>query len=484
MTLFLRFVIFRLIYLGIMKARNIITIGVLFVALVLFLLFRHQLLNVISPENKTHSEFKDSRPNVIVILVDALRPDSLGCYGSDREISPNLDTFAKQSILFEAANSQATCTFPSVNSMLTSRYPFLFIRNFYGQNFGIPEDIPYLPEILRANGYTTLACSASPIVRNTPGEHNKVGGFGRGFDIFLEHEWSDAEAINDAAIKELKNISGPFFLFLHYMDPHDPYDPEDKFKRRFCSDYEDKEFIAQGNPNPILQILSGERPGREITQRDLQHLRDLYDAEVAYFDFQFGRLRERLTKQGIWENSLIVFCADHGEEFLEHESVKHCNSVYQTLAHVPLIIKAPSSQLQGHRNALVQNLDIVPTVLDYIGIDFSEFGFQGKSLKSAMERNAIINPYSFCVQHNWRSINDGRYKLIINVKTGDIAFYDLQNDRHETKNVLDIEAETARQHVKILKEWIEHEEAGLTQEERIRLSEDALEKLKALGYFK
>jgi K+/H+ antiporter YhaU regulatory subunit KhtT len=122
--------------------------------------------------------------------------------------------------------------------------------------------------------------------------------------------------------------------------------------------------------------------------------------------------------------------------------------------------------------------------LDYINIDPTEFGFQGKSLKPVIQKEKAINPYSFCVQHNWRSINDGRFKLIINVKTGAIAFYDLQKDPHEKKNILDIEAETARQHVKALREWIFQEEADLTQEERIRLSEEAIEKLKALGYFK
>lgn len=457
------------------KIRNIIVIGVLLITIVLFFVFRHQIRSV-------HK--KDARPNVILILVDALRTDSLGCYGYTRETSPNTDAFADQSILFEFASSQATCTFPSVNSLLTSRYPFLFIRNFTGQNFGIPEDIPFVPEILKENGYTTIACSSSPIVRNTPSAHNKMGGFGRGFDIFLEHEWDSAEDINKAVSKELKKISEPLFLFMHYMDPHDPYDPPEKFKRMFCTPYDDKEFIAQGNPNPIFQMLTGEKPSRKITQRDLQHLRDLYDGEVAFYDFQFGRFLDRLSKLGILENSLVIICADHGEEFLEHENVKHCHSVYETLAHVPLIIKTPSGQPRGSRKALVQNLDIVPTILDYINIDPTEFGFHGKSLKPIIEKDKAINPYSFCVQHNWRSINDGRFKLIINVKTGAIAFYDLQKDPHEKKNILDLEAKTARQHVKALKEWISQEEADLTQEERIRLSEEAIEKLKALGYFK
>jgi arylsulfatase A-like enzyme len=159
-------------------------------------------------------------------------------------------------------------------------------------------------------------------------------------------------------------------------------------------------------------------------------------------------------------------------------------TVYETLAHVPLIIKTPSDGPAGKRIALVQNLDIVPTILDYVGIEGEKFGFQGKSLRPVIEKDETIHAYSYCAQYNWRSVTDGRFKLIISVRTGAIALYDLQADPKEKEDLIDIEVETARELLRVLKEWISEEEAGLTQKQRIRLSEEAVERLRALGYFK
>jgi arylsulfatase len=181
--------------------------------------------------------------NVIVILVDTLRADHLSGYGYHRNTSPMIDRFARTGVLFERNWSQAPCTYPSVNSLLTSRYPVHLLEGQEQQNLGITEGIPTLAEMLEARGYDTYAISASPIVRVTPSRFNKAGGFGRGFDQFDEDcLWKDASCINRKAEGIVRTHasnpeSRPFFLYLHYMDPHGPYQPPERFSSRFAGSY-------------------------------------------------------------------------------------------------------------------------------------------------------------------------------------------------------------------------------------------------------
>jgi len=157
--------------------------------------------------------------NVIFIMVDTLRADHTSVHGYHRSTTPFLEQLAERSVVFERARAQAGCTFPSVNSILTSRYPFDFYRDGF-TDMGIPEEIPSLAEILRGHGYATAAVSASPIVRATPCEFNPSAGFGRGFDVFDEScLWGSAKCVNQKPLEVLTTIEGPFFLYLHYMDP-------------------------------------------------------------------------------------------------------------------------------------------------------------------------------------------------------------------------------------------------------------------------
>ncbi|HZI63486.1 MAG TPA: sulfatase-like hydrolase/transferase, partial [Thermoanaerobaculia bacterium] len=193
--------------------------------------------------------------NVVLVLVDTLRADHVGAYGYGRPTTPNFDAFAAQGILFERAWSQAACTFPSVNSLLTSRYPARFLGQ-PGGAMGIPPEQPALPEILGRAGYATAAVSASPIVRRTPTRFNPGGGFGRGFERFDEScLWRDASCVTARARAELGQLRPPFFLYLHYMDPHGPYQPPAGAPRRFAGKCAGPDFICRGDPNPIARML-------------------------------------------------------------------------------------------------------------------------------------------------------------------------------------------------------------------------------------
>jgi len=286
-----------------------------------------------------HQKARWNRPdpvNVVIVMVDTLRADHMSAYGYERKTTPFIANFASQGFVFEHARSQASCTFPSVNSLLTSRNPAIFTRQEAGQ-LGIPEEYPSIAEILKEHGYRTIAVSASPIVRATPSDFNPIGGFDRGFDTFVEDPlWRPGGQVNRAIIKELDTVEEPFFLYAHYMEPHGPYRPPERYKKRFAGEYEGHYFIKRGNPVPIANMMFGNGPHYDITDRDIQHLVDLYDDEIRFFDGVFRRLVKILETRDLLDNTLIIVSSDHGEEFLEHDSIKHCRGVWDTVTRVPL----------------------------------------------------------------------------------------------------------------------------------------------------
>ena len=309
-----------------------------------------------------------SSPNIIVVLVDTLRADHMSLDGYERPTTPFIDRFASEAIVFERARSQAACTFPSVNTLFTSRYAFEFYVQ--GENqMGIPAEYPTIAQVLRSRGYHTIAVSASPIVRSTPSKDNPNGGFAAGFDVFdesclwRERRWSTR--VRWSSWKTFGNRS----LYLHYMDPHGDYAPPVSHQRRFAGPYEGQDFVAAGDIDPIADMLFNDGPKLEISDRDMQHLVDLYDDEILYFDGQLERLVASLRENDLLDRSLFVLTSDHGEEFLEHGQVGHCRGVWDTLTHVPLLMRFPDLGGGGRTDAPVQLVDVVPTVLDELGFD-------------------------------------------------------------------------------------------------------------------
>jgi arylsulfatase A-like enzyme len=207
---------------------------------------RASLLGAVLVASLACSEGELPRPqNLLLVLVDTLRADHLSSYGYPRNTSPRIDAWAAENLLFESARSQAPCTFPSVNSLLTSRDPIHF-HGRRGDDLGIPADFLSLPEILSERGFTTAAVSDSPIVRRTPSKYNTAGNFGRGFHTFDESCYApnfhfDAACVNRRAtllLDELgQNSDSPFFLYLHYMPTHGRYQPPASHKRRFGLGY-------------------------------------------------------------------------------------------------------------------------------------------------------------------------------------------------------------------------------------------------------
>jgi len=421
-------------------------------------------------------------PNVIIVLVDTLRADHMSLYGYERATTPFIDKFAADAVVFEHARSQANCTFPSVNSLLTSRYPGVFIRQEKGQ-LGIPEDIPSIAEILKAVGYHTIAVSASHIVRATPTIYNPSGGFDRGFNTFVEGcVWRHGACVNRRVFAQLDLVQAPFFMYIHYMEPHEPYLPPENYSRRFAGDYKGHDFIATGDPNPIAEMLYDEGPELDITDGDIQHLVDLYDDEIRYFDRVFRRLVQNLEERGLLDHTLIVFAADHGEEFMEHGHVKHCRGVWNTLTHVPLIFRFPDTGGGRRISSAVQNLDVVPTILDYLGIESEGIGLEGVSLRPLIEDREPTQIFAFTDSGKYRAVDDGLFHLILDGANRSVTLFDVRSDPLEQHDVHhDNPSELGPLGI-ALDRWLEVSGQRVRFDRAIAEAKTKEEELRALGY--
>ena len=425
--------------------------------------------------------------HVVVVLVDTLRADHLGAYGYDRPTSPSLDAFARTAALFEDARAQASCTYPSVNSLLTSRLPETFLANRAptggpgGPSLGIPPATPSLAEILARRGYRTAAVSASPIVRQSPTRFNPEGGFDRGFQAFDETcLWKPAACVTDQALPHLRaDDPKPLFLYLHYIDPHGPYRPPADHRRLFATSEPAKEFIRRGDPNPIADHLYKGAPDPGATPADLQHLIDLYDDEIASWDAQFGRLLAALEAAGLAGETIVAVVADHGEDFLEHGHVKHCRTLFDTSIRVPFLLRVPGLRPGVHR-VQARNLDLVPTLLDQLQIPARGLTLDGRSLLPALRGEPLPDIHQLATQGPLRSAAGARHKLIADLAAGTHALYDLQADPGETRNVLRETLHADRRAVGHLRQalaaHLARAGAGL------EATAEAEKKLRALGY--
>lgn len=417
--------------------------------------------------------------NAIVVLVDTLRADHLGVYGYARATSPNIDRFARESIVFTQARAQAPCTHPSVASLLTALYPSRF-RRFPIFGFAIPRRFPSIASILGQRGWQAAAVSASPIVRNKPSPQNPAGGYGVGFEPFREDCLNqDADCVNAEALHLLDTLREPFFLYLHYMEPHEPYRPPAGFERRFAGLREGPDFIVAGDPKPIAEKRYSNPPTSSVSEDDWRHLMDLYDDEIRFFDARFGNLLSALDDRGLSQSTVVALAADHGEEFAEHGDVMHCRNLHDVQIHTPLIVRVPGESA-GRIDAPVGNVDLVPTLLDYLEVDTSGLRFDGRSLRGSR----IDTPQSPApVFGAWRGsgfVTDGGFKLIVDLASGGSRLYDLASDPGETRSV-NAEHPAEAERLRGLLD-AHHRALGADAPRSAEPDEKLMERLRKLGY--
>jgi arylsulfatase len=421
--------------------------------------------------------------NVIFILVDTLRADHTSLLGYHRQTTPFLEELARESVVFEHARTQAACTFPSVNSMLTSRYAFDFYRSKDGF-MGIPESYPTAAELLKRHGYATAAVSASPIVRATPSRFNPAGGFDRGFETFDEQcLWSKAECVNSRAIEVVSGLEEPYFLYLHYMDPHATYQPPPEHERAFSGGpYDGPEFIASGKVQPIAEMLYKNGPPLEYDDRDIQHLVDLYDDEILYFDTMLRALVAQLRESGQLDRSLLILTSDHGEEFLEHGHIEHCRGVWNTLTHVPLLIRYPGAFGGTRVSSAVQGIDLLPTILGVLGLRADDADLEGTNLAPLVVHGEDQTRFAFSDQSRYRSADDGEFHLILDGVTGDVSLFDVVRDPLEINDCFSPSHPRTNRLSTELEDWLTKTGQRVRFDLALAASKEQEENLRALGY--
>lgn len=326
------------------------------------------------------SERAEKRPNVLFILVDTLRHDRLAAYGYERhETSPEIQRWlAEPGAVVEDAYSQAPWTLPSVISFMTGISPGEMLGTDM-TSFGIPAGVKPLAERMAELGYRTGGFVGNPVL-------HAGAGFGRGFGTYYappaDVQWlrRHADEINRHAVPWLRAAQRePFFLYVHYIDPHDPYENPDMINGRayFMPDY-----TGAVAGDWIHGIYNG-RIQLQDPERDIPYIQALYDGEVRYVDRHIGALLAALDPE-VLENTLVVLTADHGEELGEHGGWKHGQTLYEEQIHVPLIVRWDGHVKPGTRlSGTVRLLDLVPTLLAAAGGKMEE-AFDGIDLLPAL----------------------------------------------------------------------------------------------------
>lgn len=416
-----------------------------------------------------------SKPNVILISVDALRADHLSCYGYQRDTTPNIDRLASEGVLFSQAISQGIGTLESHMSMLTSLYPHTHGLNHARQT--LDDSKVTLAEILKDNGYFTVAFTGGSYM-------DARYGFSQGFDIYDDSGGGIEKQIPRIFNALEKNRNKRFFIFIHTYDVHAPYNPPEPYDKLYT--------LPQSNFNPSVENLRAVIDKKAtLTDDDLRRIIALYDGGIRYVDEHIGRLLKKLDELGLSDKTLIIITADHGEEFMEHGSLMHEWQLYDELIHVPFIMRFKEKIGKGQiiRNQ-VQSIDIMPTVLDILGISLNKEA-EGTNLVPLINGVESINraAYTECLGWpgfgiNLYSIRTERFKFIYTIskaKGPSVELYNLKNDPGETMNLAFKKPQLAEKLKKHLFDHIGSAEE-LFREGNGQIDEELRKRLKSLGY--
>ncbi len=436
------------------------------------------------------SMVKQGRANIILAVIDALRPDHLGCYGYSRETSPNIDRTAREGVIFTNAISQASWSWPSVASLFTSLYPSQHqVTNPFG--YPLKNSLTTLAEILKSEGYITGAISNNAGI-------SKLYQFDQGFDSFNEKctdawRWKSAECMTSQILPWLeKNYNSPFLLYLHYMDPHAPYNPPSVLKEMLNKIPPDPPFSKGGRGD--LVALSNRKEVVEDAystsgEDDIDRIISYYDGEIRYVDYYLGKLLSKLKELGIDDNTLLIVMADHGDEFFEHGRIGHIHTVYEELINFPLIFRYPDLFPRGKIvKGVVRSIDIAPTILDVAGIPkFKDIeGVSLLPLLSGKDQDLKLTAFSETGKLKDRgkiSLRSKRCKLISDYSASKIELYDLQGDPYETRNLAAEEFELVGDLLKLMKNIQKSFTVSeYPSEEKVRIDEEMKERLRSLGY--
>ena len=386
--------------------------------------------------------------NVLLISIDTCRADHLSCYGYREQATPNVDALARDGVRFTSVVTPVPMTLPAHCSLLTGSYPAT--HGVRGNDGRLGDAKPTLARVMRSAGYQTAA-----IIGGFP--MSSRFGIGQGFDTY-DDQFPPVQRVGEIAERKAEEVSRrgmawlqsrggqPFFLFLHYYDPHFPYDPPPPFPAS-------------------------------------------YDGELAYTDLWIGKVFDKLRDLGLYDNTLVVLVGDHGESLSEHGEKEHGFLIYQSTLRVPMIVRAPGGPSGASVDENASLIDVVPTVLGLTHLRLSQ-PLEGADLSGYLNgvgRKPSPRPlfseslwpesYGCCPLYG---VVEGSWKYI-RARTPEL--YDLGGDAEEKDNLVDKRPELARGLSGRLDQWRQAMAAAQPQSNRgAALSQDTLEQLESLGY--
>ncbi|MCK9461918.1 MAG: sulfatase [Proteobacteria bacterium] len=444
------------------------------------------------------------RPNVLLVLSDAHRADHTGVYGGPKDLTPRLDAFAAEAVVFDRAFAQAPWTRPSVATILTGRYPSSHTATLKGSV--LPDEVTTVAEVLAAGGYETMAIQTNfnltPFFNFDQGftdysyltpalplgatdEQSKLifvelakkiqaklaGSSERPEDYYVV-----GEAVTDEALARLdaRDEARPFFLFVGYMDVHDPY---------FRHPYDGHAISHRANPSPDPKDAAL-----------VAEMKALYAGEVRYWDAHFGRLVDGLKKRGLYDETLVVVVSDHGEEFADHGGFWHGTTLYDEQLEVIFVAKYPaSSGLPGgvRSDAWMRLLDVAPLIVDAAGLKIPA-EMQGAPSPGNDARRPIFaeTDHQGSVATSIRWVEDGRELKIVRANAGNprglepVALYEVGTDPGETANLAGAPSPGLETGLEALDAMAIRAREGAARAETGELTAEQKRVLEQLGYMK
>jgi arylsulfatase A-like enzyme len=382
---------------------------------------------------------------VVLITVDTLRADHLSVYDSEAPETPKLDAFAKDALVFEQAVSPAPWTKPSLASLQTGLSPAEHGVKKMGDR--LSDDFDTLADVFSSAGYVTGLIGFNPYLHPS-------GNLGQGFQhyrgyprgrlglslaaraVYAYHlpvttDAGDTPGLTREAIAFVEaHRDEPFFLWLHYYDPHQPYDPPKAYQPNYpAPDPELKRFDA------FRTVRSGHR---QLDAAGRQWVRDLYRGEVRQADANVGEVLDALKRLGLYDDALVVFTSDHGEEFWEHGGFEHGHALYEELLHVPLLIKLPGASMHARIKDRVPLESVFPTILEASGLAPDDglprpLALLSEAGRSDLDRDFVSEGIIYYGAQVAMTRNGKKY--VRSLVTGEEALYDLANDPAERNSI-------------------------------------------------
>lgn len=406
--------------------------------------------------------------NVLLVSFDALQEAHVGHLGYSRNTTPTIDKIAKDSFSFKNSISQSSWTVPATMTWFTSAYPsehkcinkystYTEQEKVLTNLSKLSPNIITLAQVLKKRGYATAGFT---------GDAGVCGhfGFGQGFDVYVDGpRFSGMEQSAPNAESWLKkNYKKKFFLFLHGYDTHGQYDPPGGFTRRFV-DFDYKGPLSGGKQEQEKLREEGLDKGSiSLTEDDVRFWRALYDEKINDADARFAKFLEEFERLGLMDKTIIILLSDHGTEFYEHKRFDHGFSLYDELIHTLFVLRLPKVKEGRIIDDQVRGLDVMPTLLDLLGIKPSKklsLQMRGVSLipllnGAHLQLDAFSETdYRFCTSKRAIRTSDG-WKFIYTMETGNKELYNINTDSAELNNRIDKEQRIAYELEQKLFGWL------------------------------